>query len=162
MPFRECPKCRHLWPDGESFLSDSSLRFLGYQVNYEELNDGLFLFVHHIPSCGTSLAVKPGDFINMHKWPVFGDCLANTEQCAGHCPNVDDLNPCPQPCNCAYVRDIMQGVKQKLAQAHVRHKRACSRAGDTDLDIPGNSADIPELTESRVEHEPYTEYAGYR
>jgi hypothetical protein len=117
MPFKECPGCRHLWPDRESFLSDTGLRAIGYQVNYGELNAGFFLFSHDVPGCGTSLAIKAGEFADMHKGPIFERRLANTDQCAGHCLHVKDLDPCPEKCECAYVRDVLQEVKKRLNQA---------------------------------------------
>lgn len=124
MLFKECPNCRHLWRDRESFLSDPGLHLIGYQVNYGELNAGLFLFSHDIPACGTSLAVKAGKFTDMHKGPIFESRLADTDSCAGHCLHVSDLSPCPEKCECAYVRDVLQEVKKRLNQA-----RRSARAG---------------------------------
>lgn len=119
MPFKKCPKCRRSWRDRESFLSDPDLRLIGYQVNYGELNAGLFLFNH---DCRTSLAVKAGEFADMHKGPIFESRFANTDRCAGHCLHVNDLNPCPNKCECAYVRDVLQEVKRRLNQARTGHE----------------------------------------
>lgn len=143
MPFKECPNSRHLWRDRESFLSDPDLRLIDYQVNYGELNAGLFLFTHDVPACGTSLAIKAGKFTDMHQGPIFESRLADTERCAGHCLRVNDLNPCPEKCACAYVRDVLQEVKKRLKQAQAGHKIILPERTKGRIDFQRNTACNP-------------------
>ena len=109
--FKQCTSCRYKWPDREDFLADPDISVVGYQVNYGELEAGLFLFVHGIPGCGTSLAIMAGEFTDMHDGPIFETSLANTDKCGGHCLRETDLEPCPKQCECAYVRDVLQKVR---------------------------------------------------
>jgi hypothetical protein len=116
MRFKRCSKCGFVWPERAAFLSDPDLRMIGYQVDFEELTAGLFLFNH---VCGTSLAISANDFQDLYGGPVFTERLNGTKKCDGHCLHKDDLSPCPAKCECAYVREIVQVIlewpKQGLA-----------------------------------------------
>ena len=109
--FKTCPNCDHPWPDRDGFLSDPALSLVGYQPNYGELTAGFFLFAHDVPECGTSLAIEAGEFTDMHKGPIFEDRLKGTDKCPGLCLHESNLNPCPEKCECCYVRDVLQTVK---------------------------------------------------
>ena len=111
MPFKVCTFCRKVWETRDDFLGDPELTLVGYQVNYGDLVAGLFLFHHSVPECGTSLAIEAGEFVDMHDGPIFDQCLSGTELCEGHCGRTHDLGPCPNKCECAYVRDVLQKVK---------------------------------------------------
>lgn len=90
---------------------------IGYQVDFDELMAGLFLFNH---ICGTTLAAKADDFQDQYDGPIFTERLIGTKGCEGHCLHKDDLRPCPAKCECAYVREIVQVIlnwpKQGLAR----------------------------------------------
>lgn len=105
--FKICSKCGFVWPDKTSFLNDPDISIIGYQVDFEELKAGLFLF-HHV--CGTSLAIKAEAFQDLYDGPMFTEKLSGTENCDGYCLRKSDLRPCPAKCECAYVREIMQVV----------------------------------------------------
>ena len=47
--FKTCSKCGFVWPGRLSFLSDPQLRIVGYQVDFDKLKAGLFLFNHSCP-----------------------------------------------------------------------------------------------------------------
>ncbi len=49
---------------------------VGYQVDFDELKAGLFLFTH---SCGTTLSVCAGDFQDLYNGPIFVERLNGTE-----------------------------------------------------------------------------------
>jgi hypothetical protein len=34
-----------------------------------------------------------------------------TEECPGYCLHQDELQPCPARCECAYVREIIQIIR---------------------------------------------------
>ncbi len=114
--FKKCSKCGFIWPEKESFLSDPDLRMIGYQAYFDELMAGLFLFNH---KCGTSLAIKADAFQDLYDGPIYTNRLLGTKKCEGYCLNKNDLRPCPEQCECAYVREIVQVIsnwpKQRLA-----------------------------------------------
>lgn len=107
MPFKVCTKCGHVWLDRADFLADVNCRLVGYQPCFVELNAGLFLFNH---SCGTTLALRAEDFIDLCAGPIFQARLNGTANCAGHCLNSNDLAPCPAACECAFVRVVLDRV----------------------------------------------------
>lgn len=80
---------------------------IGYQVHFDELVAGLFLFDH---ICGTSFAIQAGSFQDLYDGPMFIEKLNGTEECEGYCVHKNDLRPCPAKCECAYVREIMQVI----------------------------------------------------
>ena len=106
--FRQCSVCSAVWPNRDSFLSDPAIHILGYQVNFQELTEGLFLLNH---SCGTTLAIKAGDFQDLYKGPIHQERLTGSEECPRYCLRKEELRPCPTKCECAYVREIVQIVK---------------------------------------------------
>ncbi len=112
--FKRCSKCGFVWPGRTSFLSDPTLRMIGYQAHFEELTTGLFLFEH---GCGTSLAICADEFRDLYNGPIFAQRLTGTEECPGYCMHDHDLRPCEAKCECAYVREVVQvilnWVKQK-------------------------------------------------
>jgi hypothetical protein len=65
--FKKCTFCGHRWQSRKDFLDDATTEMIGYQVNFDNLHLGLFLFNH--------------------------------------------LVPCPAKCECVYVREIMQTVR---------------------------------------------------
>ena len=116
MCFKSCPMCGFVWPGKASFLNDPDLQMIGYQVNFDELMAGLFLFNH---ICGTSLAVKAEAFEDLYDGPMFTERMTDTKECEGHCLHKNDLRSCAMKCECKYVREIVQVIlnwpKQGLA-----------------------------------------------
>lgn len=108
-PFKTCPLCRYAWRSREDFLQDPTIRLCGYQVDFEDLVEGIFLF-NHI-ACGTTLSVEVKQFRNLHSGPVFRERKTGTEDCPGHCLRTDDLAPCPEHCECAWVREVIQKIR---------------------------------------------------
>jgi len=124
MCFKTCPMCGFVWTEKASFLNDPNLRMIGYQVDFDELMSGLFLF-HHI--CGTSLAIKAETFQYLYDGPMFTERMRGTKECGGHCLHKNDLRSCPVKCECAYVREIVQVIlnwpKQGLAAKQLNRER---------------------------------------
>ncbi len=58
--FKECPMCGYAWDSRAAFLCDPCVEIVGYQVNFEELAAGYFVFNH---SCETSMAVAVGALV---------------------------------------------------------------------------------------------------
>ncbi len=105
--FKKCSMCGFEWRERLSFLSDPTLRIIGYQSDFDQLMAGLFLFTH---SCGTSLSIPAEHFEDLSRGPIFIERLNGTETCPGYCLHKDDLRPCQAKCQCAYVREIVQVI----------------------------------------------------
>jgi len=107
---RQCAVCNKHWPTRDEFLGDTRVELVGYQVSFENLVAGQFLFNHE---CGATLAVPATAFADLYAGPVFQERVANTADCPGHCLHPDDLDPCTAKCECAFVREILQLVKNR-------------------------------------------------
>ena len=62
--FKKCTHCGHKWQSRGDFLQDSTLDLIGYQVNFDNLHLGLFLFNHL--TCGTTLGLAAGLFKDLY------------------------------------------------------------------------------------------------
>ena len=106
--FKTCQTCDHTWNTRDSFLNDPGLKLIGYQVYFEDLTAGLFLFSH---SCKETLTVRVGDFSDLYDSIVFADRATGSEECRGYCFLEHELRPCPAACECAYVRELIQIIR---------------------------------------------------
>ena len=109
--FKQCTACKHYWENREQFLSDPGVSVIGYQANFAALEEGYFLFTHEEPDCRTTLAFQAGDFSDLYKGPIFEERLKGSAQCDGHCLRQGDIEPCSNKCECAYVRQVLQIVR---------------------------------------------------
>ena len=96
----------HTWPTRESFLRNPALSLMGYQVRFERLETGLFLFDHR--ECGTTMTLKVYHFAGLYEGPLLATRATGTEACPEYCLREEELRPCDTPCECAYVREVMQ------------------------------------------------------
>jgi hypothetical protein len=110
--FRECQSCKTRWTTRASFVSDPELKLVGYQANFVHLEKGFFMFNHTHKGCGTTLAIPVMTFADLYDGPVFRERATGGPACPGHCLHEDDVAPCPEHCECAYVREIMQILNQ--------------------------------------------------
>ncbi len=78
--FKICPLCGQSWATRLQFLEDAGLELVGYQVDFQELSLGLFLFNHR--SCQTTLAIRAQSFRDLYDGPVYRDCRTG-ERIAG-------------------------------------------------------------------------------
>jgi hypothetical protein len=106
--FKLCNACGREWPDRAAFLADPEVRILGYQVNFADLGTGLVMFNH---SCASTLAVAISVFADLSAAPAYDVFKGGTDECPHHCLHLDDLEPCPTRCQCAFYRDVLQKVK---------------------------------------------------
>lgn len=88
---------------------DPQITLRGYQVNFKELQLGWFLFEH--AACGTTLAVKVGDFVDLYDGPVFQERKTDGPECPKYCVAEGVLARCPAKCECACVREVMQIIQ---------------------------------------------------
>lgn len=102
--FERCSMCQFPWKDRDSFLTDPGIKLVGYQVNFLDLETGLFLFNH---SCGTTLGIEAERFQDLYDGPIFFEPATGTDACPGHCLRGKELLPCPAECECAYVREVL-------------------------------------------------------
>lgn len=107
-PFKQCPKCRYPWPARTDFLADPRLTLIGYQVNFKALDTGILLFNH---VCKTTLALPVRNFRDLYDGPVYAEPATGGDDCPGYCLRQNELGPCPVRCECAYVRHILQLIR---------------------------------------------------
>jgi len=107
--FMVCSNCGHSWKSREDFLNDNGVIIIGYQVNFEELKAGFFLFNH---ICGTTFTLDVQSFEDLYNGPVYKDKETGSDHCPGHCLHKSNLDPCPVKCECAFVREIIQKLKK--------------------------------------------------
>jgi hypothetical protein len=109
-PFKICPTCSKPWKTLEDFLADPELELSGYQVNFADLKGGLFYFSHLHENCGTTLAIPVKEFVGLTSRPMLAVRGAQPDCCPGLCVR-NKLDPCPVQCECVWVREIMQIIK---------------------------------------------------
>ena len=107
--FKKCSCCESPWFTRDEFLQDENIELIGYQVNFSHLELGYFLFNHL--TCKSTIAIPAGLFKDLYAGPVYAQRLTGTEVCQGFCEDVEVLEPCENQCECVYVREIMQIVR---------------------------------------------------
>ena len=107
--FKKCSCSESPWHSREEFLQDRDTELVGYQANFYQLELGFFLFNHL--TCESTLAIPAGLFKDLYVGPVFAQRMTETEACQGFCKNAKALQTCEVQCECAYVREIMQIIR---------------------------------------------------
>jgi hypothetical protein len=106
---KQCMCCGHAWRTLEALLGDPQLQIVGYQVNFDNLLLGLFLFNHL--ACGSTIAVPAGLFKRLYDGPIYATRATGTAECPEYCLYASELGACLAKCECAYVREILQIVR---------------------------------------------------
>ena len=91
-------------------MEDPDIEIVGYQANFKELMAGLLYFNH---ACKSTLAVSADAFADLYHGPVFEKRQTGSEDCPGFCLHKDELRPCPAECECAFVREVIQCIKDR-------------------------------------------------
>ena len=125
--FKKCPGCGWVWPTRDSFLNDATLSMNGYQADFERLEDGLFLVTHTRGTCWSTLAIVADQFLDMYTGPRYSERKTLTEECPRLCREPTQLSRCKAACECAYVREVVHIVKNRLIDA-----RPIPQAGGVD------------------------------
>jgi hypothetical protein len=107
---KRCTCCGHVWHTRDAFLGDPQLEVVGYQVDFVDLLLGLLLFNHL--TCGSTIAVPAGLFKNLYDGPIYSERATGTADCPKYCRYVSELEACRAKCECAYIREILQIVRQ--------------------------------------------------
>jgi hypothetical protein len=108
--FKRCTACKHVWLTRERFLNDPKTELVGYQVNFENLELGFFLFNHL--DCKSTIAIPAVHFKDLYEGPVYGERQFGTDGCPEYCLHEKQLLPCPEQCECAWVREVLNRVQQ--------------------------------------------------
>jgi hypothetical protein len=111
--FRRCVCCQKVWFNRSDFLLDGDLLLNGYQVNFGDLELGWLLFTHLPPGCHSTIAVSVDQFADLYDGSIYAERKTGTEECPGYCLDKDNLKPCNAECECAFVREILQIIKEK-------------------------------------------------
>jgi hypothetical protein len=107
-PFKICPTCAACWETRDEFLADPELKLAGYQVAFENLKGGLFFFNHLHQGCFPTLALPVDAFASLSEKPLLASRGEKPACCPDLCVREGDLEPCPVACECVWVREIMQ------------------------------------------------------
>jgi hypothetical protein len=108
--FKKCTCCESPWYSRDAFLQDRNIALVGYQANFCQLELGYLLFNHL--TCKSTIAIPAGRFKDLYEGPLFSQRMHGSEICQGFCEDIDALEPCENQCECAYVREILQIIKQ--------------------------------------------------
>ncbi len=108
--FKICPNCGKEWKFRSDFIYDPQIEIIGYQAHFKNLEKGFFLFNH---SCHGTMSIPVETFSDMYHGRIYEQRLTGSNQCHGYCLHQSNLKPCPEECECAYVRDVIQILKQK-------------------------------------------------
>lgn len=117
--FKLCPCCQRKWSDREEFLADPGLEVVGYQADLEFLEEGLFYFNHRISGCGSTIVIGVSCFLDLYSGPRYTERQTLLEGCPRFCIDKNQLTRCDAVCECAFVREVLQIVKARLAAASV-------------------------------------------
>ncbi len=107
-PFKECPECGSEWRSRDDFLSDADNELVRYQLDPEDLTAGVFLFEH---LCKGTMAMRVSAFRDLYDGPIFATRATGGKDCPTYCLRQHNLEPCLAECECRYVRDIIQIIK---------------------------------------------------
>ena len=118
--FKVCPCCGNIWPTREAFLSDGSLELNGYTADFETLEEGLFFITHRRGGCGSTLAIKAREFLDLYTGPRHVERKAQSKECPRYCMEKGQLDRCTVLCECAYVREVLQILKGRFLAAAQR------------------------------------------
>ncbi|MDO9548822.1 MAG: hypothetical protein Q7J65_07675 [Candidatus Marinimicrobia bacterium] len=56
------------------------------------------------------MAIKSGDFRDLYDGPVFTKRKTGTKDCPGYCLKPQELSKCPNECDCAWAREVVDYV----------------------------------------------------
>ena len=107
-PFFQCRPCGAEWPTRDQFLKDPGLEIIEYRANLNDVAAGAFIFCH---TCGSNLSLSVRNFNGLYEGPIFNVHAKDAEKCPGYCLYKDNLKPCDVKCECAYVRNIIEIIK---------------------------------------------------
>jgi hypothetical protein len=111
--FKKCPMCVKVWKSRDEFLDDCYLRLEGYSADFEIREKGLFYFTHRVPGCFSTMALEAWDFLDLYSGEKYPTSKMGTDECSGFCLERKNLDHCPAHCELAFVREIIQIIKNR-------------------------------------------------
>ena len=112
--FARCKVCNQQWPSRDAFIADDGVHLIGYQVNFFQVEKGLFLFNH---TCDATLAIPAGSFADLYDGPIYHERKTGSDECPSYCLYQHELRPCPAKCDCAYIREILKKLDKQALSA---------------------------------------------
>lgn len=106
--FKVCPMCAVHWASRSAFLADHSLRYNGYQADFEQEERGLFYFTHEIRGCGSTMTIEATHFLSLYRGRRYRHSQRLSEECPRYCLESTELRRCPNQCRHAFVREISE------------------------------------------------------
>lgn len=123
-PFKRCTCCDYRWENEMDLIRDRNLFVNGYQASFENSLEGLFFFTHDVEGCGTTIAIRAGDFYQLYDGPEHIVNMAHTGRCFGYCLSGDDQGECPNPCEMCWARDILKILRNHGSDEHCERRAA--------------------------------------
>jgi hypothetical protein len=111
--FKTCPNCFETWHTRDDFLSDTLIELNGYKADFEKLDYGLFFFTHMKTSCCSTMAIEVLDFKDLYNGEIAAERKTGSDDCPRYCIDEEQLERCVVICECAFVREVMQLIKDK-------------------------------------------------
>lgn len=109
--FKQCPMCSFQWQFRKDLLLDKNLELNGYQADFKKLEYGLFFFTHKVDGCHSTMAILANEFLDMNSEQQFNQRLTKSEDCPRFCIDKEQLSRCEASCECAFIRNILQIIK---------------------------------------------------
>ncbi len=106
--FKACPLCGKIWERRADLLNDPEVLIVGYQMHFKTLKKGILLFNH---SCKGTFGMKAEIFQDLYPEKEYKRNFFGTSECKQLCSNESDLSRCPNDCECSWVREIIQVIK---------------------------------------------------
>jgi hypothetical protein len=115
--FKTCSCCGTVWADREAFMSDGTLDVNGYKADFERLGEGLFFITHRRAGCGSTLSIPAKEFFDLYTGVRYTERRTLTEECPRYCLNEKQLDRCLVSCECAFVREVLNVLRERLRAA---------------------------------------------
>ncbi len=109
--FKTCPLCAQIWPTRDEFLADPQIVVNGYTADFDDIESSLFLFTHRKNHCGSSMGLEASHFLDLYAGERSFERKTGTGECPLYCLDKEKLNRCKSLCEYAFVREILQIVK---------------------------------------------------
>lgn len=117
--FKKCSMCRKIWANKDIFLDDESIELEGYAADFEKLENGLFYFTHRVQGCFTTMALEAREFLSLYTGEKYPDSKMGGDECPRLCLDRKELGRCPTFCENAFVREIIQIIRERQGHGTV-------------------------------------------
>jgi len=105
--------CEYHWETRDKFLDDKTLKLNGYQADFDIMHNGMFFFTHHVDGCYSTMVILSSDFFDLYTGIRYSERKTGSAACRGYCLNRDSLERCEAECEYAFVREIIQIIRER-------------------------------------------------